>query len=66
MRLKAYTAAGRTLQLDLFSKDRGDWIVDAALLERLGAEWKEHEGETIRAKGWCWLPAARKPQPGRC
>jgi ParB family transcriptional regulator, chromosome partitioning protein len=33
--LDAYTAAGGTVQRDLFSDDRGGWITDAALLERL-------------------------------
>ena len=49
--LDAYmTAAGR-VQRDLFSEDRGGWITDAALLERLVAERMEREAEAIRAEG---------------
>ena len=53
--LDAYVAAGGALQRDLFSEDRGGWIVDAALLERLVAERMEREAEAIRAEGWRWV-----------
>ncbi len=53
--LDAYTAAGGTVQRDLFSEDRGGWITDAALLERLVAERMEREAEAIRAEGWRWV-----------
>ncbi len=53
--LDAYTAAGGTVQRDLFSEDRGGWIADAALLERLVAERMEREAEAIRAEGWRWV-----------
>jgi ParB family chromosome partitioning protein len=53
--LDAYTAAGGTVQRDLFSEDRGGWITDAALLERLVAEHLEQAAETVRAEGWKWV-----------
>ncbi len=53
--LDAYLAAGGTVQRDLFSEDRGGWIADAALLERLVAERMEREAEQVRAEGWHWV-----------
>ena len=53
--LDAYLEAGGTVQRDLFSEDRGGWIADAALLERLVAERIEREAEAIRAEGWRWV-----------
>ena len=53
--LDAYTAAGGTVQRDLFSEDRGGWITDTALLERLVAEHLERAAETVRAEGWKWV-----------
>jgi hypothetical protein len=50
--LDAYTAAGGIVQRDLFSEDRGGWITDVALLERLVAERMNREAEAIRAEGW--------------
>lgn len=44
-----------TVQRDLFSEDRGGWITDAALLERLVAEHMERAAEAIRAEGWKWV-----------
>jgi len=49
--LDAYTAAGGTVQRDLFSEDRGGWITDVALLERLVAERMEREADVIRTEG---------------
>lgn len=63
--LDAYTAAGGTVQRDLFSEDGGGWIVDTALLERLVAERMERETEAVRAEGWAWVASALAPRPGR-
>ena len=60
--LDAYTVAGGTLQRDLFSEDRGGWIADAALLERLVAERMESEAEAIRAEGWRWVAIGQEAQ----
>ena len=60
--LDAYTAAGGTVQRDLFSEDRGGWVADAALLERLVAERMELEAEAIRAEGWRWVGIGQEAQ----
>ena len=60
--LDAYTVAGGTVQRDLFSEDRGGWIADAALLERLVAERMESEAEAIRAEGWRWVAIGQEAQ----
>jgi ParB family chromosome partitioning protein len=60
--LDAYTAAGGTVQRDLFSEDRGGWITDAALLEGLVAERMEREAEAIRAEGWRWVGIGQEAQ----
>jgi ParB family chromosome partitioning protein len=60
--LDAYTTAGGTVQRDLFSEDRGGWITDTALLERLVAERMEREAETIRAEGWRWVGIGQEAQ----
>jgi len=60
--LDTYTAAGGTVQRDLFSEDRGGWTTDAALLERLVAERMEREAEAIRAEGWRWVAIGPEAQ----
>ena len=60
--LDAYTAAGGMVQRDLFSEDRGGWISDAALLERLVAERMEREADSVRAEGWCWVAIGPEAQ----
>ena len=60
--LDAYAAAGGAVQRDLFSEDRGGWIADAALLERLVAERMEQEAEAIRAEGWRWVGVGQQAQ----
>ena len=66
--LDAYTAAGGTVQRDLFSEDGGGWIADASLLERLVAERMEREAEQVRAEGWAWVAVGPDAQAGawRC
>ena len=60
--LDAYAAAGGTVQRDLFSEDRGGWIMDAALLERLVAERMEREVKAIRTEGWKWVAVGQVAQ----
>ena len=60
--MEAYTAAGGTVQRDLFSEDRGGWVTDAALLERLVGERMEREAEAIRAEGWRWIGIGQEAQ----
>lgn len=60
--LDTYTAAGGTVQRDLFSEDRGGWITDAALLEQLVVQRMEREAEAIRAEGWRWVGIGQEAQ----
>ena len=60
--LDAYLAAGGTVQRDLFSEDRGGWVTDPALLERLVAARMESEAATIRAEGWRWVAIGPEAQ----
>lgn len=54
--MERYEAAGGTVVRDLFSEDeRGVYLEDAALLDRLVQERLEAEGETVRAEGWRWI-----------
>jgi ParB family chromosome partitioning protein len=60
--LDAYTAAGGTVQRDLFSEGRGGWIADPVLLEWLVAERVEREAEAVRAEGWRWIAIGQEAQ----
>ncbi len=60
--LDAYLAAGGIVQRDLFSEDRGGWIADPALLERLVGERMEREAATIKAEGWAWVAIGPEAQ----
>ena len=60
--LDTYLAAGGTVQRDLFSEDRGGWITDPALLERLVAARMDSEAETIRTEGWRWVAIGPEAQ----
>lgn len=52
---EAYVAAGGYILRDLFEEDRGGWLQDAALLDRLVLEKLGAEAERIRAEGWKWV-----------
>lgn len=54
----AYVAAGGCVLRDLFEEDRGGWLQDAALLDRLVLEKLGSEAERIRGEGWKWVEAA--------
>jgi ParB family chromosome partitioning protein len=56
--IEAYAAAGGTLVRDLFEKDNGGWLEDAALLDRLASEKLKAEAETLAGEGWKWIAAA--------
>lgn len=56
--VEAYEAAGGIVVRDLFEKDRGGYLQDAALLDRLASEKLEREADAIRAEGWRWVEAA--------
>jgi ParB family chromosome partitioning protein len=52
----AYEAAGGVVLRDLFSEEeRGVYLEDVALLDRLVREKLEAEAETIRVEGWRWI-----------
>jgi len=56
--VEAYEAAGGVVLRDLFTEDRGGWLEDVALLERLCAEKLSAEAERVReAEGWKWAEA---------
>lgn len=57
--LDAYVAAGGGVMRDLFEDDRGGWLTDVELLERLVDEKLKAEGERIAAEGWKWVVTAR-------
>jgi ParB family chromosome partitioning protein len=54
----AYEAAGGVVMRDLFSDDRGGWLQDPGLLDRLVDEKLKAETQVIAAEGWKWVTAA--------
>ena len=56
--LDAYHAAGGIVLNDLFNDDRGGWLQDGALLDRLAGEKLKLEAEALRAEGWKWIVVA--------
>lgn len=53
--IDAYEAAGGHVLRDLFQQDRGGWLEDVALLDRLALAKMEAEARAIRAEGWAWV-----------
>ena len=56
--IEAYEAAGGVITRDLFEDDKGGWLQDPALLDRLAAEKLKVEAEKLAAEGWKWIAAA--------
>ena len=54
----AYEEAGGIVMRDLFAKEDGVWLQDAALLDRLAIEKLTAEAEALRAEGWKWIEVA--------
>src|SRR5205814_7186308 len=54
----AYEAAGGVVMRDLFTEDRGGWLQDPALLDRLVDEKLKVEASVIAAEGWKWVSVA--------
>ncbi|MBI5939646.1 MAG: ParB/RepB/Spo0J family partition protein [Caulobacterales bacterium] len=53
--VEAYAEAGGTILRDLFTEDRGGWLEDVVLLDRLAAEKIVALAEGIgKAEGWKW------------
>jgi ParB family chromosome partitioning protein len=56
--VEAYESASGVVLRDLFNRDDGGWLQDAALLDRLVRENLEETAEKIRAEGWKWSEVA--------
>lgn len=56
--VEAYEVAGGAMQRDLFTEDRGGWLNDVGLLDRLVNEKLKAEAAKIAAEGWKWIEAA--------
>ncbi len=56
--IEAYETAGGVVLRDLFNRDDGGWLQDAALLDRLAREKLERAAEEVRAAGWKWSEIA--------
>jgi ParB family chromosome partitioning protein len=56
--LDAYHEAGGIVLNDLFTDDRGGWLQDIALLDRLAGEKLKREAEAIGDEGWKWIVVA--------
>ncbi len=55
----AYEEAGGAVRRDLFSEgDKGVFLLDSQLLDRLAREKLEGEAGAIRAEGWKWVEIA--------
>ncbi|HET6525441.1 MULTISPECIES: ParB/RepB/Spo0J family partition protein [unclassified Sphingopyxis] len=65
--MEAYVEAGGSVVRDLFEADRGGWLTDPALIDRLVAAKLEAEGLRIGAEGWKWIEVAEEHpwNPGR-
>lgn len=56
--VEAYAEAGGTVTRDLFTEDRGGWLDDVALLDRLTVEKLADIGQGLRNReGWKWAEA---------
>jgi ParB family transcriptional regulator, chromosome partitioning protein len=56
--VEAYEAAGGEITRDLFENDRGGWLQDPALLDRLVHDKLKQEAEALSAEGWKWIAVA--------
>ena len=56
--IEAYMAAGGGVTRDLFENDRGGWLQDPALLDRLANEKLKAEAEKLAGEGWKWIAAS--------
>jgi ParB family chromosome partitioning protein len=56
--VEAYETVGGVVLRDLFNRDDGGWLQDAALLDRLAREKLEIAAAEISAEGWKWSETA--------
>jgi ParB family chromosome partitioning protein len=54
----AYEAAGGIVVRDLFEDDKGGWLQDVGLLDRMTTEKLKAAADEIAAEGWKWVDAA--------
>ena len=59
--LDAYHEAGGVVLNDLFTEDRGGWLQDVGLLDKLAVEKLKREAAAIGAEGWKWIVAPSFP-----
>ncbi|MDC7675507.1 ParB/RepB/Spo0J family partition protein [Asticcacaulis machinosus] len=55
--LEAYQQAGGVILRDLFEPDRGGWLQDALLLDRLVNDKLAKIAEVVAGEGWKWIDA---------
>ncbi|WP_066918818.1 ParB/RepB/Spo0J family partition protein [Methylobacterium sp. CCH5-D2] len=56
--VEAYEVAGGIVLRDLFEADRGGWLQNVALLDRLAGEKLKAAAEAVAAEGWKWVEVA--------
>ncbi len=56
--VEAYEAAGGEVTRDLFENDRGGWLQDPGLLDRLVQDKLKQEADSLSAEGWKWISVA--------
>src|SRR5271166_2280143 len=56
--VEAYEAAGGEVTRDLFENDRGGWLQDPGLLDRLVQDKLKQGAEVLSAEGWKWISVA--------
>ena len=56
--VEAYEAAGGEVTRDLFENDRGGWLQNPALLDRLVQDKLKQEAEALSTEGWKWISVA--------
>ncbi|NGM37982.1 MULTISPECIES: ParB/RepB/Spo0J family partition protein [Methylobacterium] len=56
--IEAYEEAGGIVLRDLFEADRGGWLQDVALLDRLVDDRLKAAAEAIAGEGWKWIEVA--------
>src|SRR6185437_16049221 len=59
--LDAYHEAGGVVLNDLFTEDRGGWLQDVGLLDKLAVEKLKREAAAIGSEGWKWIVAPSFP-----
>ncbi|WP_064697380.1 ParB/RepB/Spo0J family partition protein [Rhizobium aegyptiacum] len=56
--LDAYEQAGGAVRRDLFDEERGGYVLDVALLDRLASQQLDDVAAPFREQGWRWVETA--------